>query len=79
MCNSIYLYINHDFQIIYSSTVELEKLVKMKRERESRSEEKVGDRGSNEDGEVEMNQKTHSSISSISSPVDPVLSPMSPV
>ena len=57
----------------------------LKRERECRSEEKVGGKRSTEDSELQTNQKGHPPLSSVSSPVspvssmNPVSSPMSPV
>ena len=57
----------------------MEKLVEMKRERECRSEEKVGGKGSTEDSELQVNQREHSSMSPMSSPVNPISSLASPV
>ena len=71
--------INQDFHVIFSSAVEVEKLVEMKRERECRSEEKAGGKGSTEGSELQTNQKLHPPVSPIptSSPESPVSSPVS--
>ena len=51
----------------------------MKRERECRSEERVGGKGSTDDNELQTNQNGNYSLNPTSSPVSPVSSSMSPV
>ena len=78
-----------DFHVVFLSTVELEKLVEMKKERECRSKEKVGGKGSTEDSELQTNQKEDppvspmsplsSHASPVSSPISPASSPVSPL
>ena len=74
-----YAHIKYDFHFIFSSTVELEKLLEMERARKCRGEEKLGDKGSTEDSELQPIQGEYSPMSSKLAPVSPVSSPVSPV
>ena len=70
-------------------TVEQQKLVEMKRDRESRSEERVGDEASTEKSQLQANQEEHpplspmsplsSALSPVSSPISLVSPPVSPI
>lgn len=64
---------------MFSSTVEQEKLVEMKKGKDCKTEEKWGGKGTNESSELKTNQKEHPSLSPASSPISPVSSPLSPV
>ena len=71
----VYTYQVYDFHVVFSCTVEVERLVEIKRERECRVEEKVGGKGSTEDNELQTSQKEDPPVS----PVSLLSSPMSPV
>ena len=62
---------------MFSSTVEQEKLVEMKRGKDCKIEEKSGGKGSTEDSELQTIQKEHSPVCQISPPTSPVSSPVS--
>ena len=78
--------INHDFHFIFSPTVELERLVEMKKAKEYSIEAKSGGKENIEESEVQNDPEEHSplspvlpSVSSVPSPMSPVSSPVSPV